>query len=555
MWTRMDFGRRRRAGVAFLVVGLLVAACSSGSSGSSTTTSTPAGVPDSITSIMQKPRYAGSTWSLMVTDVKSGESFYELNADQMSLTGSTRKLFSVGEALDQLGADHRQTTPVFRQGTVAGGVLQGNLILVADGDLEFGGRRIDADTVQYTNFDHNDANGLGSAVLTPQEPLYALNDLARQVKASGITSVSGDVVIDSRMFDSYRVPNGNLLITPMMVNENMVDLTVTPGAAAGQPATVAYRPQTAALAVDGAVQTVAAGAASDTGVKLSDDSRPPCIGTPGCTGTVSGELPLGYKAPLTGIDSFVGTFRIEDPDAFARTAFIEALARNGVTVTAPPVAANDAAKLSATVLPGNYPADTQVATYQSAPFAQTAQLVLKVSLNLGANLSLSLFGLTQGERTVQGALAAERKTLTQKYGVDGSQFNFPTNGSGTPDSQASPRALVQMLTAMNKTSVAGDYLAALPVLGENGSLATAGTSLPGKGHVFAKPGTTISPDANDELQLKAQNLAGYIKTKSGRTVAYALMVNDAGPVHDIETDVSGVFEDEAGISSIIYESL
>jgi D-alanyl-D-alanine carboxypeptidase len=48
--------------------------------------------------------------------------------------------------------------------------------------------------------------------------------------------------------------------------------------------------------------------------------------------------------------------------------------------------------------------------------------------------------------------------------------------------------------------------------------------------VFAKPGTTISPNANGDLELKAQNLAGYIKTKSGRTVAYALMVNNAGPV-------------------------
>ena len=57
------------------------------------------------------------------------------------------------------------------------------------------------------------------------------------------------------------------------------------------------------------------------------------------------------------------------------------------------------------------------------------------------------------------------------------------------------------------------------------------------------------------LQLKAQNLAGYINTKSGRTVAYALMVNDAGPVREIATDVAEVFEDEATISSAIYESL
>jgi D-alanyl-D-alanine carboxypeptidase/D-alanyl-D-alanine-endopeptidase (penicillin-binding protein 4) len=505
---------------------------------------------------MDKPRYADATWSLLVTDMETGESFYELNADQMSLTGSTRKLFSVGAALDELGADHRQVTPVHRQGTVAAdGTLDGNLILVGGGDLEFGGRRIDADTVEFTDFDHNDANGLGSAILTPQDPLYALDDLARQVKESGISSVSGDVVIDDRMFEPYRVPNGQLLITPVMLNENMVDVTITPGEV-GQPATVTYRPESAALTVAGTVTTGPAGSAST--VTLSDDRRPECIGTPGCTVTVSGEIPVDYVAPLTGINSFVGTFRIEEPDAYMRTAFIEALGRQGVSVTAPAVAANAADALSATVVPGDYPADTLVASYESAPFAQTAQLVLKVSLNLGANLSLSLLGLTQGQKSIQGALAAERQILVDKYGVNGDQFDFPTNGSGTPDSRAAPRALVQMLTAMSKTDVAEQYRAALPVMGEDGSLATAGVDLPAAGHVFAKPGTTVEPTADGQgLTLKAQNLAGYIETKSGRTVAYALMVNDAGPVtmETLGEDVGEVFGDEAAISSAIYESL
>ena len=67
-----------------------------------------------------------------------------------------------------------------------------------------------------------------------------------------------------------------------------------------------------------------------------------------------------------------------------------------------------------------------------------------------------------------------------------------------------------------------------------------GTDLPAKGHVYAKTGTSILPgEEEDTFVVKAQNFAGYIETKSGRTVAYALMVNDAGPVDpaDIETDL------------------
>ena len=551
----MNVGR-----LGVLLAAVLLAGCTSASATSTTTrpassapslSARPADLPAAIGDVMDKPLYAQATWSLLVTDVDTGESFYPLNPDVMSFTGSTRKLFSVGAALDRLGADARQSTPVYRQGTVDNnGVLAGNLVLVGGGDLAFGGRRIDVNTVQYTDFDHNDANGLGTAILTPQDPLFAVDDLARQVRAAGISSVTGDVVIDDRLFQPYRVPNGNLLVTPVMLNENQVDVTVTPGEAGG-PATVGHRPETAALTVDGSVTTGGVGSAAT--VQLSDDARPDCLGTPGCTATVTGSIPAGYAAPLSGEPAFVGTFRIERPNDFMRTAFIQALGRAGVDVAAPVVAANPTSRLSPTVRPGRYPADDRVAVLESAPFAQTARLTLKVSLNLGANLSVSLLGLTRNQTTIEGALAAERQILTDDYGVDGARFDFPTNGSGTPDSRATPRALVQMLTAMSKTDVATQYRQALPVLGIDGSLASVGQGLPARGQVFAKPGTTILAD-NDGLNLKAQNLAGYIHTASGRTVAYALMVNDVGTIPAVSA-VSEVFADEAAISNAIYQTL
>jgi D-alanyl-D-alanine carboxypeptidase/D-alanyl-D-alanine-endopeptidase (penicillin-binding protein 4) len=534
---------------------LVVAACSSdGDDSSAETTTTPGddtALPAEIQEIMDQPRYEDATWSLLVTDVESGETFYSQNPDEMSLTGSTRKLFSVGMALDTLGADHREDTPVYRLGDVGDdGVLDGDLALVGAGDLTFGGRRLDADTVEVTDFDHNDANGLGTAQLTPQDPLYALDDLARQVSESGITSVSGDVVVDDRLFVPYRVPNGNLLITPVLLNENMVDTTVTP-TETDTAAALEYRPETEAFAVDNAVETTAEG--SESTLELSDDGRIECIGTPDCSATVSGDIAVDYAAPFTEEGAFVGTFRVEEPNAFMRTAFIEALARNGVTVTAPAVAENPADLLT----DDGYEADTLVASYESAPYDQFATLVLKVSLNLGANLSLSLFGVDEGADTIDTALAAERAKLIDEFGIDGDQFDFPTNGSGTPDSQAAPRAIVDLLIGMHGTDVADVYLHALPIMGVDGSLATVGRDLSGKGHIFAKTGTTISPDEDDDdtLLLKAQNLAGYIETKSGRLVAYALMVNNAGPVVDIEADVSGVITDEAEISNLIYENL
>lgn len=502
-----------------------------------------ASLADAIAEVMRKPRYAKSTWNILVADVATGETLYELHPDQMALTGSVRKLFSVGLALKELGADHRFTTPVYRQGDVdADGVLSGNLILVAAGDLTLGGRLNADGTIAYTDFDHNDANNLGTAILPPQDPLHGLDDLARQVRASGIRSVTGDVLIDDRLFDSFRVPNQNLLITPIMVNENMIDVTVTP-TRVGQLASIAWRPETAAFGVDGTVNTTAAG--SPATVSLSGDGLVECIGTAGCSGVVEGDIPVDYRAPLSDSPQMVQTFRIEDPASFARVAFIEALKRAGVTVQAPVVTTDSARKLPAS---DSYVPATRVAGFVSPPYSEYVRLILKVSLNLGANLSLMLFGLTQGKRTITSALAAERQTLVDGLGIQAGAFDFPTNGSGSPDSQASPRATVRLLTEMGKTTTAGVYQSALPILGVDGSLAHSGTSLPARGHVFAKTGTTL-----DDTGLKAQTLAGYIDARSGRKLAFAVFLNDAGPVESI-SDVTEVFEDEAVITNAIYES-
>src|SRR3954469_7099593 len=303
-------------------------------------------LPSAITSVMQKPRYSQSTWSLLVADVPTGETLYELHSDQMALTGSVRKLFSVGLALEQLGVDHRFTTRVYRRGAVdAQGALMGDLVLVAAGDLTLGGRLNADGTIAFTDFDHNDANNLSTAILTPQDPLRGLDDLAHQVRASGIRTIAGDVVVDDRLFDSFRVPNQRLLITPIMVNENMVDVTVAP-TQVGQAASVDWRPQTGAFNVHGTVTTAAEGT-PDT-VSLSGNGLVDCLGTAGCSGTVEGDIPVGYQASLSDSNTLVRVFRMEDPSTFARTAFIEALMRAGVTVKAAAVATNAAGKLPET---------------------------------------------------------------------------------------------------------------------------------------------------------------------------------------------------------------
>src|SRR5215469_4902954 len=59
-------------------------------------------LPKTIRDIMQKPRYSGATWALRVVDMASGEVIYDLNSEERLLTGSVRKLYSVGVTLNEL---------------------------------------------------------------------------------------------------------------------------------------------------------------------------------------------------------------------------------------------------------------------------------------------------------------------------------------------------------------------------------------------------------------------------------------------------------------------
>jgi D-alanyl-D-alanine carboxypeptidase/D-alanyl-D-alanine-endopeptidase (penicillin-binding protein 4) len=498
-------------------------------------------VPADIRAVIEAPRYEGATWGMRVATLDGDESLLASGPETPFFTGSVRKLFSVGMALNALGAEHRFRTPVYRTGDVTpDGVLQGDLVLVADADLTLGGRDLPDGTLAFTNFDHTESNSLGSSILTDTDPLAGLKALAGQVAGSGIKAVEGDVVVDDRLFEPFRVPNGNVLITPVIVNDNLIDVTILP-TEPGQPAGVDWRPRSAAFTVKSEVATVAAGEPADVTLEVSPDD--PTLGI------VTGQIPVGYAPSLPGVPTLVQTFAIPDPSAYARTAFIEALAGHGVTVSAEPVGPNPAAKLPAE---GSYEVANKVAELVSLPYAQYARLILKVSHNLGANLSLMLFGLTEGARTRDTALAAERAVLTGKFGIPGDAFNFPTNGSGSPDSQASAAAVTGLLQAMSRTPVYEAYFDALPILGVDGSLATIGRDPPNPliepaiGKVYAKTGTTVEPGV-----LKAQVFAGYVDARSGRRLAYVVYVNNVKPIESI-ADVIGVFADEGVISALLY---
>src|SRR5882724_11305394 len=93
-----------------------------------------------IESLIRGPDYKQAHWGILVVDAESGSVVYEHNADRLFAPASTTKLYSCAAALAAFGADYKFETPVYRRGEVNVGRLNGELMLVASGDLTFGGR-------------------------------------------------------------------------------------------------------------------------------------------------------------------------------------------------------------------------------------------------------------------------------------------------------------------------------------------------------------------------------------------------------------------------------
>jgi D-alanyl-D-alanine carboxypeptidase/D-alanyl-D-alanine-endopeptidase (penicillin-binding protein 4) len=461
-----------------------------------------------LDAVMDGKDYKQARWGVLVTDAKTGEVLYQREPDKLFTPASTTKLFSCAAALIAYGPDHRFETPVYRRGPVVDGSLHGDLILVASGDLTFGGRTGPDGKPAFADVDHTYANsGLGVAELTDTDPLAGLKELAKQVRKAGIKEVRGEVLVDDRLFTrSEGTGSGPAAVTPIMVNDNVVDVCVTPGAKSGEPATVTMRPETGYFQMDAVVTTG------------NPDAEPSLtLQTVGPNQfTVRGKVPAGGK-PVVRI------YPVDDPATFARYLFIEQLREEGVRVHAPLARPNKYDYPE----PDGYEKLTKVAAFKSPPFRETILVTLKVSHNLYASALPCLVAAKKGKKSLEDGLKEQRKVL-RDLGLDVESISFGGGAGGSPADCVTPRAAVKLLSAMAKRSEWEAYRAGLPSLGVDGTLAkVVDEDSPARGKAFGKTGTWIWQDAmNGRFLLRSKALAGVMTTKGGRELYYAFYVND-----------------------------
>jgi D-alanyl-D-alanine carboxypeptidase/D-alanyl-D-alanine-endopeptidase (penicillin-binding protein 4) len=320
-----------------------------------------------------------------------------------------------------------------------------------------------------------------------------------------------------------------VVISPIMVNDNLVDLSIGAGPQAGAP-TTPY--------VKFVNKSTTGTPGAQPNIRWSSDVTDP-DGTH--TVTISGTFPSD-KQPI------LFSYAVPEPSRFAEVVFADALRAQGVAVNL----ATAAAQREYRGRPAAYTAENVVAEHVSPPLSEEVKVTLKVSQNLHASATpfivKSVLARSDSAKT---GFDLEHDFL-QRAGLDlgGAQ---QTDGAGG-DARFSPNFMVHYLEYMSKQPSFQLFHDALPVMGKDGTLWNVQPTSPAAGHVFAKTGTLGGYDAlNRKMLLSAKGLAGYLTTPSGKRYAIAAYVNNVSLDPADVTRIAGQALGE--IATIAYQTL
>ncbi len=488
----MNRWREQRLSVSAIILSLFAALCCRAAAESPPGSKTPGEVRLRLSGILDSASPLQGWWGVSVVCLENGVRLYATNEDRHFTPASTTKLFTVAAGLHRFGPDYRIRTSFLAQhGPNAAGELDGDLVVVGRGDPTFASR-----------LHHGGA-------------LAAVQPAVDSLKKSGVRQVDGRLVADNTFFhaapygsgwewddfvESYAAP-----VSSLSIDDNAVRITVRPGSAISDPAAVELPPFSPFSVVDSKITT------RDTDglpAKIEYERQPG-----------SDRLALRGTIAKNGLPAAV---EAACPDPAARfTALLRgALETNGISIHGSNVITTTS---GAAGRPWN--GWSEIAFAESPPLSELAGLILKPSQNLYAQTLLLEIGADTehapraGEPYLgidheQAGLRVMRKFL-DATGITPGDVQLDEGAGLSRRNVVTPRAMVQLLLRMGEGPLHGVWLSALPTGGVDGTLQSRFTQGAAHEHVHAKTGSLRGVHA----------LAGYVTTRSGQTLAFAIMGN------------------------------
>jgi PBP4 family serine-type D-alanyl-D-alanine carboxypeptidase len=489
-----------------------------------------------INAIINRAEFKHALFGIQVYSLTDNKILYALNADKLFVPGSVTKLVTEGTTMGLLGPVYRFRTTVYRTGPIdASGVLNGDLVLVASGDPNISNRIREKDQLVFENEDHAYGQIL-HAKLVPGDPLQVLRDLAKQVTSKGVKKIAGRVLVDVSLFpETTREAGSGVVISPMSLNDNVIDVIVTPGASSGSPASLKASPETRYATFQNEVKTGPAGSTAEI-------QFVPVKGADGLLSVkVVGTIPVGTVRPFP--------FSVPQPSKYAEVAFAETLRDAGVEVSNRSSSNPDWKTVATSYIDGN-----KLAEHVSPPLSEDVKVTLKVSQNLHAAIKPYLLGAILAKEHTSALQAGFKQELAflKRMNLDAGAA-VQSDGAGGA-SYFTPDFMVQFLVLMSKQKYSRLFYDSLPILGRDGSLADTGRDWPAAGKLRAKTGTHIGGDLlNERYVVNGKGLAGYLETKNGKQIVFAVFVNHLPVTGEVEAALK-VGDTVAEIAAAAYDN-
>jgi D-alanyl-D-alanine carboxypeptidase/D-alanyl-D-alanine-endopeptidase (penicillin-binding protein 4) len=436
-------------------------------------------------------------WGLSVTTLE-GTPLCAINEKQLFRPASNAKLFTTAAALAILGPDAAFKTSVTGNFRAETGVVSGALFLKGGGDAN-----LDSGDIPYTP----------TAGAKPPLTFHDLDDLAAQLVAKGVKTISGDIVGDDSLFPYEPYAEGWELddlvwgygapVSALTLADNQLRLTITPNKA-GKASVTLDQGGLMFYTVQNDTRTVPANTLN-LGIQVErlPGSRTVRV----------------YGAMAEDAQPDVEEIAIDDPAAFAAMAFRQSLLAHGIAVQGSSRSVHKLQQNGGSYLmqlrgpdikiKNGGPTVQVLASHLSGPLAADVIYTNKVSQNLHAELLLQGLALVYGTR-VEGAV--EVRSFLQRAGVASDDVLFYDGSGLSSHDLVTPRSVTQLLTYAAKQPWFENYKASLPVGGVDGSLAARFTG-PLKGKVLAKTGSLG----------ETRTLSGYLTAASGTTIVFSLL--------------------------------
>jgi PBP4 family serine-type D-alanyl-D-alanine carboxypeptidase len=307
-----------------------------------------------------------------------------------------------------------------------------------------------------------------------------------------------------------------------VLNDNLVDVVVSPGNAENTPAIIKIAPETSYVRFINRATTSKSDATYDlrwdSDVENSDGSR---------TVTLGGSVPAGK-------DPYMFSYAVPDPTRYAEVVLTETLREAGISGN--PRLKEE--RLDFKALASSYTSANQIAEHISPPLTEEVKVILKVSQNLHASMMPYLFSALIAKKDPPQAGFGLIHDFLVKAGLkdDGASQADGAGGSAN----FTPEFMTSYLAYWANHEQFQSFHDALPILGKDGTLFQIQVNSPAAGHVFAKTGTYGRSDLlHQGVMVDSKALAGYMTTKSGKKVSFAIFLNhvpvgsDPNAVRDI----------------------